>query len=323
MFTRSLLTAQAHIPVTEAIEMTGDFPRFGEPFPVPDVRNPEVRGTLADIVSGIDAYRVLFEEAFAPGTALTPFDPTINPGDPIPYLAIGDAIAHFEEQDLVMTDSPWDEYLEGDDTAISTDAKKGALLFFGKGMCSTCHSGDLFSDFQNHNIGVPQVGPGSGQKDDADPKYLGLHSYDFGLEEITGVRGDRFKFRTPPLRGVALTSPYMHSGQFTSLADAIKHHLDPRVSYDSYDISQIELAMQEADGLKPAEPVFSKKNPVVIGPGTAIRPKLTSAEILLIIEFLKTLTDPRMLDTAALQPTSLPSGLPPDVPGEHRFPQYF
>ena len=323
LFTRSLLTGQAHIPVTEAIEMTGDFPRFGEPFPVPDIRNPEVRGTLADIVSDIPAYRVLFEEAFAPGSQVTPLDPEIAPGDPIPYLAIADAMAHFEEQDLVMTDSPWDDYLAGDDTAISSQAKQGALLFFGKGKCSTCHSGNMFSDFENHNIGVPQVGPGSGQKDDADPKYQGLHSYDFGLEEITGVRGDRFKFRTAPLRGVALTSPFMHSGQFTTLTDAIKHHLNPRMSYDNYDISQIELAMQEADGLKPPEPVFDMANPVVIGPGTAIKPKLSNAEIAQIIEFLKTLTDPRMLDTAALQPTSLPSGLPPDVPGEHRFPQYF
>lgn len=325
LFVRSLLTGQAHIPVTEAVEMTGDFPRFGEPFPVPDVRNPEVRGTLADIVSGIDAYRVLFEEAYAPGSQITPLDPEVAPGDPIPYLAIADAMAHFQEQDLVMTDSPWDDFLAGDDTAISTDAKKGALLFFGRGKCATCHSGSLFSDFQNWNIGVPQVGPGTFQSDDADPKYQGLGTYDFGLQEITGVRGDRFKFRTPPLRGVALTSPFMHSGQFTYLEDAIKHHVNPRMSYDNYDISQIEADMQEHDGLKPPEPVFDDANPVVVGPGTGtmVVPKLSNAEVLLVIEFLKALTDPRMRDTAALQPTSLPSGLPPDVPGPRRFPQYF
>ena len=54
---------------------------------------------------------------------------------------------------------------------------------------------------------------------------------------------DRFKFRTPPLRGVAVTSPYMHAGQYTTLEDAILHHTDPKKAYKHYDLSQIEAAV--------------------------------------------------------------------------------
>ncbi len=321
LFTRSLLTGQAHIPVTEAVEMTGDFPNFGMPFDPPAIRNEDVRTQLAERISDIAAYRELFEAAYAPGTSITPGDPVINPGDPIPYLAIADAMGHFEEQDLVMTDAPWDDFLAGDDGAVSRDAKKGALIFFGKGKCASCHAGDLFSDFQNHNIGVPQVGPGTFQSDPSDPQYLGLANWDFGLQEITGARGDRFKFRTPPLRGVAVTSPYMHAGQYTTLEDAIRHHTDPKKYYKNYDLSQIEPDMQ-AFGLKPWKPVFSSLNPVEVGPGTDTHIKLKDKDVRQLVAFLIALTDPRMEDTSALAPTTLPSGLPADVPGPRRFPLY-
>jgi cytochrome c peroxidase len=321
MYTRSLLTAQAHIPPTEAVEMTGDFPRFGQPFAEPAVRNPEVRTTVAYLVSQIAGYRTLFEKAYAPGKKLTPHDPEIGPGDPIPYLAIADALAHFQEQDLTFTRAPWDDYLAGDDGAISEDAKRGALLFFNKGKCAGCHSGDLFSDFQDYNIGVPQIGPGTAKADPDDPAYEDTVGWDFGDEEITGERGDRFKFRTPPLRGVALSSPYMHSGQFARLDDAIRHHVDPKASFDGFDWSQIEPDMAEQIRL-PMLPLFDEKNPVVVGPGTEHDGTLTDREIDLVVEFLIALTDPRMRDVAALEPVWVPSRLPTDVAGPPRFPVY-
>lgn len=321
LFTRSLLTGQAHIPVTEAIEMTGDFPTFGQPFPPPEVRNDLIRNTLADILGTIPAYRALFESAYGPGTQVFPQDPTVGAGDPIPYLAIADAMAHFEEQDLVMTDSPWDDFLAGDDHALSRRQQRGALVFFGRGQCVDCHTGSMFSDFENHNIGVPQVGPGTGKSDLSDPAYGGLNSWDFGGEELTGARGDRFKFRTPPLRGVALQSPFMHNGAYATLEDAILHHVNPRRSYRRYDDSQVEPDMQ-AFGVKPLGPVFDAQNPVVIGPGTAIRPRLSRRDVRDLVAFLRALTDPRMHDTADLAPATLPSGLPPDVPGPRAFPIY-
>lgn len=322
LFTRSLLTAQAHIPVTEAVEMTGDFPDFGMAFRARDVLNPAIRDGIAERISAIQAYRDLFEEAYAPGTELTPLDPTVEPGDPVPYLAIADAMAHFQEQQLTFTDAPWDAFLDGDDAAISDSAKRGAALFLGAAQCSTCHSGSLFSDFANHNIGVPQVGPGTFQSDSDDPRFAGHETWDFGLEEISGERADRFKFRTPPLRGVALTSPYMHNGAYSRLEDAIRHHVNPRQAYETYDDSQIEADMR-VFGVKPAHAVFTHDNPVVVGPGTATQiPHLSDADVADIVAFLVSLTDPRMRSSESLAPSSVPSGLPVDVAGPRAFPLY-
>lgn len=323
LYQRSLLTAQAHIPVTEAVEMTGDFPDFGMAFRSRDVLNPLIRDEIAARISAIPAYRPLFEDAYGPGTELFAGDPVVAPGDPIPYLAIGDAMAHFQEQLLTATNAPFDRYLAGDDSAISDAAKRGAVVFFDRGNCANCHSGSLFSDFANHNIGVPQVGPGTFQSDEDDPLFAGYGTWDFGLEEISGDRDDRFKFRTPPLRGVALTAPYMHNGAYATLEAAIRHHVNPRAAYATYDDSQIEEDMQ-AFGVKPLAAVFDHgANPVVVGPGTANSiPWLSDAEIADLVAFLVSLTDPQMRAAEALAPAAVPSGLPVDVVGPRAFPVY-
>lgn len=326
LLTRSLPTAQAHIPVTEVVEMTGDFPHPGELLEELEERNPEIRLAIAARMSEIAAYRPLFEEAYPanrPEVKLFAGDPEVAAGAPVPYLAIADAMGHFQES-LVMTNAPWDAYLRGDTAAISEAAKRGALVFYTDRKCSSCHAGDMLSDFENHNIGVPQVGPGTAQRDLNDPAYLGLLTWDFGLEEVSARRVDRFKFRTPPLRGVALTAPYMHNGAYRTLEAAIRHHVDPRAAYENYDIGQIELDMQLADGLKPLEPVFDdRRNPVVLGSGEGQRRiDLSEADIADLVEFLKALTDPRMRDTAGLAPSTVPSGRPVDVAGEPEFPVY-
>jgi cytochrome c peroxidase len=320
LMVRSLATAQAHIPVTEIVEMAGNFPDFGEVPEEPDHLNPEVRFALTIELDDIPAYRSRFLEAYPqgrPDLALTNLDPVFDPRSLVPYLAVADSIGYFIET-LIMTDAPWDRYVRGDTDAISEAAKRGALAFYENGRCSSCHAGDLFSDFENHNIGVPQVGPGTARKDAGDPAYEGLTNWDFGLEEITLLRGDRFKFRTPPLRGVALTSPYMHNGAYATLEDAILHHLDPEMAYDEYDLTQIEEDMQDF-GLNPAAPVFDDRNPVVLGTGEQ-RISLTSAQLADVIEFLKALTDPDMLTSDA--PETVPSGLPVDVVGPRHFPTY-
>jgi cytochrome c peroxidase len=323
LFVRSLLTAQAHIPVTELVEMTGDFPDGSGEIEEPDHANPEIRQALTARLDFTPAYRALFEEAYPdrPDLLLSPHDPIVGPDDDLDYLAIADALGRFQES-LVMTDSPWDAYIAGDRDALSDAAKRGAVAFYEDGRCSSCHAGDLFSDFKNHNIGVPQVGPGTTRSAPNEPGYGNRTNWDFGLEEITTERGDRFKFRTPPLRGVTLTSPYMHNGAYTTLEDAIRHHLDPAAAYAAYDLSQIEPDMQ-AFGLNPAAPVFGHLNPVVLGHGPGQqRIDLSDAQVADVIEFLKALTDPRMLDTADLAPASVPSGLPVDVAGPRHFPLY-
>ncbi len=324
LYTRSLMTAQAHIPVVELVEMTGDFPDFTGEIEEADHLNPEVRLALTSRLDFTPAYRALFEEAYPenrPDLRLSPLDPEVGPNDDLTYLAIADALGHFQES-LVMTDSPWDRYVLGDRDAISVAAKRGAVVFYEGGRCSSCHAGDLFSDFLNHNIGVPQVGPGTGRFDSGDPKYQGLTNWDFGLEEITTNREDRFKFRTPPLRGVAITPPYMHNGCYASLETAIRHHIDPAATYAAYDMEteMIEPDMQ-AFGLNPAAAVFDSRNPVVIGDGEGQHQiDLDDQDVDDLIAFLAALTDPRMLETADMAPETVPSGLPVDVVGERLFP---
>lgn len=140
---------------------------------------------------------------------------------------------------------------------------------------------------------------------------------------MTGLREDRFEYRTPPLRGVALTSPFMHNGCYATLEEAIEHHVRPRAAYATYDVSQLEPEMQAAQGLKPMEVVFDPvHNPVVVGPGSPHDISLTAEEIDHLVAFLIALTDPGMFAASALAPDAVPSGLPVDVPGPQRFPIY-
>lgn len=324
LFVRSLLTAQAHIPVTELVEMTGNFPHADGQVEHPEEANPEIREAITARLDFTPAYRVLFEEAYPadrPDLALSPSDPEVGPQDDLSYLAIADALGHFMES-LVMTEAPWDDYVRGNRDALSDAAKRGAIAFFEDDRCASCHAGEMFSDFENHNIGVPQVGPGTSRAAPGDATYGGRTNWDFGLEEITTLRGDRFKFRTPPLRGVALTAPYMHNGAYATLEAAIRHHLDPAAAYAAYDLGQIDPDMQPF-GLNPAAPVFDARNPVVLGRGLGQhRIDLTDQQVADLVEFLRALTDPRMLDTAGLAPAAVPSGLPVDVVGPRQFPTY-
>lgn len=129
---------------------------------------------------------------------------------------IGNLLADFIRSEFPCTKSAWDKYLEGNLEAISAKQKRGAVLFFGKGRCATCHSGPLLSDFKFHSIGAPQ-GP------------FGPHSRhrDIGRAAVTNRGEDLFKFRTPPLLDVAATPPYGHNGVFATLEEVVIHHFNP------------------------------------------------------------------------------------------------
>ena len=98
----------------------------------------------------------------------------------------------------------------GQKNALTTDRKRGALLFFGSAGCVACHkvsgqSNEMFSDFSQHVIGVPQIAPAPGDPAAGNMTFDGPgQNEDFGLEQITGDANDRYKFRTSPLRNVAL-----------------------------------------------------------------------------------------------------------------------
>ena len=92
--------------------------------------------------------------------------------------------------------------------------------------CRSGPSNEMFSDFQMHVAGVPQIAPffgvGEGNVIFDGPG----EDEDFGLEQVTGSSADRYKFRTSPLRNVALQPAFFHNGAFTKLEDAISFHLN-------------------------------------------------------------------------------------------------
>ena len=119
-----------------------------------------------------------------------------------------------------------------------TDAeKRGALVFFGEGKCITCHatkgkSNEMFSDFENHVAGIPQLAPPFGVNT-SNMIYDGPgEDEDFGAMQISGDPADKYKFRTAPLRNIGLSPAFFHNGAFARLEDAIRFHLDPTQRYN-------------------------------------------------------------------------------------------
>lgn len=152
------------------------------------------------------------------------------PGQPIDTEAVTKALASFERT-LLSFNSPYDHFLRGDIGAISEQAKIGARLF--KTNCASCHTGSIFTDEKYHNIGISSES--------------GTDVTDHGLKEITDLPEDDGAFRTPSLRNVALTGPYMHDGSISDLSEAIRNHaafaLDRQILGDA-DMSNIVAFLQ-------------------------------------------------------------------------------
>lgn len=168
--------------------------------------NPdEMNATASQVIrtlSGIPEYRQRFQEAF--GTA-----PTIE--------GVGKALATFERT-LISKNSAFDRWVQGDDSAMSSRAQRGLELFTGKADCTACHKGSNFSDDKYHNIGIP----GSGTTDK-------------GRFEVTREPDDLGAFKTPSLRNVALTGPYMHDGSIKTLREAVKHYEEVDLDFPNLD----------------------------------------------------------------------------------------
>jgi len=142
------------------------------------------------------------------------------------------AIASFERT-LVQRDTPFDKYMNGDKGALSAAQKRGLALFKGKANCFECHNSAIFSDQKYYNLGVPRH---DGWLDDGlkqitfrfelyakgvpEEEYRKLKD-DPGLYFQTKQQRDKGKFRTPTLRYIMYTAPYMHNGSFFSLEEVI------------------------------------------------------------------------------------------------------
>ena len=314
---KHLLIAQAHIPPTELVEAAGftgvtdlgaRFLQFndGHGAPVPAAgadgfRNEPIRQAVLQRLNSSDAYRSLFGACF----------PEVAAGAPIDFSMVGRAIAEFEFT-LVRANAPLDRYARGERGALSEPEKRGALVFFGKGNCVACHavagtSNEMFSDFKMHNIGVPQIAPAFGAGS-SNMVYDGLgENEDFGLAQITGgTEADRYKFRSSPLRNVALQPAFFHNGAFTRLEDAIGHHLDAAKSARHYDPRRAGIAKDLRSRLGPIEPVLATLDPLLLEPLD-----LKKQEFEDLVAFVRDgLLDPKAKpnDLCRVIPKTVPSG---------------
>jgi cytochrome c peroxidase len=197
---------------------------------------------------------------------------------------------------------------------MSVREKQGALLFFGKAGCVTCHavrgrSNEMFSDFRMRVIGVPQIAPlfgrGKGNVIFDGPGQ----DEDFGLEQITGDPADRYKFRTSPLRNVALQPAFFHNGSFTRLDDAISHHLDVFNSARAYRAAAAGVDRDLTYRLGPIDPVLRRLDSLLASPVS-----LSPEEFESLVTFIRTgLLDSRAegRNLCKMVPAWLPGGMVP------------
>ncbi|MDA1195342.1 MAG: c-type cytochrome [Planctomycetota bacterium] len=287
----SALAAQAIFPLTSAAEMRGA-PGENELADAPSNLAVWARimqrlvGTQGGTVGGLDGYRALFRAAY----------PQITDTDQLSIGHVGRALAAFEDAAFRALNSPWDRYLAGDLAALTDDAKRGATLFYGRADCSRCHGGPVQTDHRHHSIAIPQVGPGREANGD-----------DLGRFEQTGDLDDVYAFRTPTLRNVELTGPYMHDGAYTSLEAAIAHYDDPVGHLQRYDAGQL------APLLRPLVDRDLLRNQARADALSGILrppPRLNPQDVADLAAFLRSLTDVSSRDLGALVPASVPSGLP-------------
>ncbi|MFN0303904.1 MAG: cytochrome-c peroxidase [Burkholderiales bacterium] len=152
----------------------------------------EMNQDIAELVKKLESiagYRAMFERAY--------------PGEAIADKTIGRAIANFERT-IVSTEAPFDRWRKGDQGAMNDSAKRGFALFEGKANCVACHMGFNFTDNGFHNIGLMSQDEGR-----------------FAHRKVPSLKG---AFKTPTLRDIELTGPYMHNGMYKSLDEVVDHY---------------------------------------------------------------------------------------------------
>jgi len=144
------------------------------------------------------------------------------------------ALAAFVRR-LYLGDSPIDHFRSGDVEAITPQERAGLWLYESRGACWKCHSGANFTDEDFHNTGV---GAAEGVPEE-------------GRFAVTRNEADRGRFKTPTLRGVGLTAPYMHDGSLATLEDVVEYYRrggNPNSGLDAR-IAPIELSDEDAANL--------------------------------------------------------------------------
>ena len=221
-----------------------------------EMGNPSV-GRVIEQISAVAEYREMFATAFD--------------GRPISMETVGMALASYERA-LVSANSAFDRWNYGEDKkALSEQQQAGFNLFTGKAGCSACHLVNqqyaLLTDNLLHNTGIgyqhsmaiqPRetrvliapgehiVVKGSAVSESSEPAFR-----DLGLYEITENPADRWKYRTPTLRNIALTAPYMHDGSISTLREVILFYNKGGIDNELRDplIRPLNLSGEEANQL--------------------------------------------------------------------------
>ena len=291
----NLLAAQAMIPVTNRVEMRGNagdrdvFGNANELALYADDQFAQIWSATMRRLLAISGYVQKFSAAY-PGV----------PQDRLGFEHAANAIAAFETQTFTKSNTAFDRYLARDDNALSVEAKQGALLFFGRGRCSTCHNGPLLGGQSFANVAIPQLGPGTGKSAPLDAGR--------GEADITGFpQAPRFFFRIPPLRNVELTAPYMHNGAYRTLETVVRHYSNVDSAVKSYDVSQLDPALRAT-----YHGDATTINTLLSSLDGRLRPPFTLSpdDQKALVAFLTSLTDPSARDMSAAAPASVPSGLP-------------
>jgi cytochrome c peroxidase len=289
----SLLAAQAMLPVTNRTEMrgnAGDVDRFGNPNELAQIDDADFAG----IWRGTMKRLLAIQEYVAKFTAAYPGTPTTALG----FQHAANALAAFQIHAFTKTNSPFDRYLARDDGALTEEQKRGAILFFGRAQCSSCHGGPLLGGQGFSNAGVPQLGPGVG----------GAAPLDRGRgEELTNIQFYQFAFRVPPLRNVELTAPYMHNGAYRTLEAVLRHYSNVDSALAAFDPSELDPALR---GTHHGDAATLAAIRSTLDPRLRAPLRLSATEQRQILAFLNSLTDPAARDLSRVVPASVPSGLP-------------
>ena len=187
------------------------------------------------------------------------------------------AIAAFQR--TIVSDPakvPFDRYKNGDEAALSEEAKRGLALFEGKAGCIVCHNGPLASDQRFYDLGVP-LNP----LFEEDPLYqitLGWELYQKGMSEavyrggdrdlgryhVTKKPGDERKFRTPSLRELRWTEPYMHNGVLATLEEVVDFYAAGGGESAQNALQPLDLSDQEKADLVAFLESLSMDEPLIV-----------------------------------------------------------
>ncbi len=265
--TLTLLAAQANFPVTASAEM-GDITQFGY-----DETNITEHTSYRETILAGNLSTVDWGDQFLAAFGST----SIN------YSKIAEAIASYEAVQIFIN-NPFFDYVDGNDNALSIDEKRGAITFMASSTgCTFCHSGAFFSTQAPLPANYPQIGPGT------DPEGT-------GSDEGAVGRDGPGAFRAPTLLNVAITGPWGHNGQFSTLKRNVEHYKGHGDSIRRYfagnEMCELEQFSDIPDCAAMVAPNGLALSEIILAGNEEFSNGISDAEVDLIVKFLGTLTDP-------------------------------